>query len=122
PPLEGGYEDIHSLVEASLTARIGEAGGRLHTARSRNDQVATDIRLFVRATLIDGVAEIAELQQALLEAAERHGHAIMPGYTHLQRAQPVLLGHHLLAYAEMLERDAGRLRDAAVRADVLPLG
>jgi argininosuccinate lyase len=122
PDLDGAYEDVHSLVEATLTERVGEAGGRLHTARSRNDQVATDIRLFVRAALVEGVAGIGELQSALIEAAARHGRAIMPGYTHMQRAQPVLLGHHLLAYAEMLERDAGRLRDAYPRADVLPLG
>jgi len=122
PPLDGAFEDIHSLVEATLGERIGEAAGRLHTARSRNDQVATDTRLFVRAALIEGVAGIVELQSALVQAGEQHGQAIMPGYTHLQRAQPVLLGHHLLAYAEMLERDAGRLCDAYARADVLPLG
>jgi argininosuccinate lyase len=122
PALEGDYEDIHSVVEAELARRIGEPAGRLHTARSRNDQVATDARLFARAALIAGVAGIAELQAALLDVAERHGTALLPGYTHLQRAQPVLLGHHLLAYWEMLERDAGRLRDAYARADVLPLG
>jgi argininosuccinate lyase len=122
PPLDGPFEDIHSLVESTLGARIGQPAGRLHTARSRNDQVATDIRLFVRAALIEAVAGIVELQSALLDVAERHGQSIMPGYTHLQRAQPVLLGHHLLAYVEMLERDVGRLRDAYARADVLPLG
>jgi argininosuccinate lyase len=122
PPLDGAYEDVHSLVEATLASRIGESAGRLHTARSRNDQIATDIRLFVRAALVEGVAGIAELQLALVEAAEQHGSAIMPGYTHLQRAQPVVLGHHLLAYWEMLDRDAGRLRDVFSRADVLPLG
>jgi argininosuccinate lyase len=122
PPLDGAYEDVHSLVEATLAARIGEPAGRLHTARSRNDQIATDIRLFVRAALVEGGAGIVALQSALVDAAERHGQAIMPGYTHLQRAQPVVLGHHLLAYWEMLERDAGRLRDAFSRADVLPLG
>jgi argininosuccinate lyase len=122
PPLDGPHEDVHSLVEATLAERIGEPAGRLNTARSRNDQIATDIRLFVRAGLVEGVAGIAELQAAVLDVAERNGQAIMPGYTHLQRAQPVLLGHHLLAYREMLERDAGRLRDAFARADVLPLG
>jgi argininosuccinate lyase len=122
PSLDGPYEDVHSLVESALAERIGEAAGRLHTARSRNDQIATDIRLFVRSALIEGVAGIVGLQTALLTAAERSGQAVMPGYTHLQRAQPVLLGHHLLSYAEMLERDAGRLRDGFVRADVLPLG
>ena len=125
PPLaafEGDYEDVHSLVEAELQRRIGPAAGRLHTARSRNDQIATDIRLFARGALLAGIAGTVDLQSALLEAAARHGEAIMPGYTHLQRAQPVLLGHHLLAYSEMLERDAARLRDAFARADVLPLG
>jgi argininosuccinate lyase len=122
PPLDGAYEDIHSLVEATLGERIGAVAGRLHTARSRNDQVATDTRLFVRAALIEGAAGIVDLQSVLIEAAEQRAQAIMPGYTHLQRAQPVLLGHHLLAYVEMLERDLGRLRDAYARADVLPLG
>jgi argininosuccinate lyase len=122
PRLDGDFEDIHSLVEATLVERIGEPAGRLHTARSRNDQVATDIRLFVRAALIDGVAGLAELQAALLAAAAAVGESVMPGYTHLQRAQPVLLAHHLLAYWTMFERDAGRLRDAYPRADVLPLG
>ena len=116
------YEDVHSLVEAALAERIGESAGRLHTARSRNDQVATDIRLFVRSALVEGVGGIGALQMALIEAAEQSGQAIMPGYTHLQRAQPVLLGHHFLAYVEMLDRDASRLCDAFVRADVLPLG
>ena len=122
PRLDGPYEDIHSLVEAELGARIGEAAGRLHTARSRNDQVATDTRLFVRSALIEGAAAVVDLQSAIVEVATKHGASIMPGYTHLQRAQPVVLGHHLLAYWEMLERDAGRLRDAYARADVLPLG
>ncbi len=122
PHLDGPFEDIHSLVEASLAERVGDAAGRLHTARSRNDQVATDARLFARATLIEGIEGIAALMAVLLDAAERDGSAIMPGYTHLQRAQPVLLGHHLLAYVEMLQRDAERLQDAFARADVLPLG
>jgi argininosuccinate lyase len=122
PAPDGPFEDVHSLVEATLAERIGDPAGRLHTARSRNDQIATDIRLFVRAALVEGVAGILELQTALIEAAERSGQAVMPGYTHVQRAQPVLLGHHLLAYVEMLDRDASRLRDAFVRADVLPLG
>jgi argininosuccinate lyase len=122
PVLDGAFEDVHSLVEATLAERIGEPAGRLHTARSRNDQIATDIRLFVRSALIEGVAGILGLQMALIEAAMQSGQAVMPGYTHLQRAQPVLLGHHLLAYVEMLDRDASRLQDAFVRADVLPLG
>jgi argininosuccinate lyase len=122
PPLDGPYEDVHSLVEATLAARIGDVAGTLHTARSRNDQVATDVRLWARGALVDGVAAVVELERVLLEAAERHARHVMPGYTHLQRAQPVVLGHHLLAYVEMLERDAARLVDAYGRADVLPLG
>ncbi len=122
PSLDGGYEDVHSLVEATLTERIGAAAGRLHTARSRNDQIATDSRLWARGALVDGVAGLAELIEALLGAVARQGETVMPGYTHLQRAQPVLLGHHLLAYVEMFDRDADRLREAYPRADVLPLG
>src|SRR6185437_8399999 len=102
--------------------RIGEPAGRLHTARSRNDQIATDIRLFVRSALVTGVGDILDVQAALIQAAEQQAETVMPGYTHLQRAQPVVLGHHLLAYVEMLDRDAWRLRDAYVRANVLPLG
>jgi argininosuccinate lyase len=122
PPLDGPYEDVHSLVEATLTERIGAVAGRLHTARSRNDQVATDTRLWSRGAVIDGVAAIVNLQQSLLRQAERHAQDVMPGYTHFQRAQPVVLGHHFLAYVEMFERDASRLTDAYVRVDVLPLG
>lgn len=122
PPLDGPYEDIHSLVEAELSRRIGQPAGTLHTARSRNDQVATDARLFARAALIEGVAGVVELQSALLDVAANHVETILPGYTHLQRAQPVVLAHHLLAYWEMLQRDAGRLQAAYSRADVLPLG
>ena len=122
PALDGPFEDIHSLVEAELAQRVGAAAGRLHTARSRNDQIATDARLFARAALIEGVAGVAQLQSTLIEVAGQHTRSILPGYTHLQRAQPVNLAHHLLAYWQMLERDAGRLRDCYVRADVLPLG
>jgi len=122
PSLDGDFEDIHSLVESELTRRVGEPAGRLHTARSRNDQVATDTRLFARAALVDGASLVLDLLSALCEVAERNGQAIMPGYTHLQRAQPVLLGHHLLAYAEMFERDLQRMREAYSRVDVLPLG
>ena len=122
PALDGAYEDIHSLVEAELSRRIGEPAGKLHTARSRNDQVATDARLFARAALIEGVAGVVELQSALLDVAANHVETILPGYTHLQRAQPVVLANHLLAYWEMLQRDAGRLQAAYSRADVLPLG
>ncbi|HEX8967136.1 MAG TPA: argininosuccinate lyase [Chloroflexota bacterium] len=122
PALDGAYEDIHSLVESELARRVGEPAGRLHTGRSRNDQVATDIRLFARAALIEGVAGIVDLQAVLLDVAGSHVETLMPGYTHLQRAQPVVLAHHLLAYWEMLERDVARLRDAYQRADTLPLG
>ncbi len=120
--LDGDYEDIHSLVEAELERRIGEPARRLHTARSRNDQVATDTRLWARAALIEGVAGLVDLQSTLMDAAAEHTQTVLPGYTHLQRAQPVVLGHHLLAYFEMFDRDIGRLRDCYSRADVLPLG
>ena len=115
-------EDIHMFVESVLTERIGEAGKRLHTARSRNDQVATDTRLYMR----DKVEEIKELILSLIEAvaevAEANSDAIMPGYTHLQRAQPISFAHHLLAYTEMLKRDWSRLCDAVARMNVSPLG
>jgi argininosuccinate lyase len=122
PPLDGDYEDIHSLVEAELGRRVGAAAGRLHTARSRNDQIATDARLYARAALLEGIGGILDLQATLVDVAGRHDETLMPGYTHLQRAQPVVLAHHLLAYVEMLDRDAARLRDCYTRADVLPLG
>ena len=122
PALDGPYEDIHSLIEAELGRRIGVAAGRVHTARSRNDQVATDVRMYTRGALIEGVLGIVDLIDAFLDVATEQGEALMPGYTHLQRAQPVLLGHHLLAYVEMLERDAVRLQDAYARTDFLPLG
>lgn len=114
-------EDVHMNIEAALTARVG-AGAKLHTGRSRNDQVATDMRLWIRETIQNDLAAIAALQKALVNLGSRYRDVILPGYTHLQRGQPVLLAHHLLAYVEMLERDKGRLRDAARRADVLPLG
>ncbi len=115
-------EDVHMNIESALTARIGAAGGKLHTARSRNDQVALDLRLWLRDETAALVGAVRGLQSALLGLAERGGDAIMPGYTHLQRAQPVPAAHHVLAYIEMLERDAGRLADAARRAEVMPLG
>ena len=115
-------EDIHMFVEQELTARIGDAGKRLHTARSRNDQVALDIRLYLR----DNAAEITALIKALIGAicdkAEENKTAIMPGYTHLQRAQPITFAHHLLAYAMMLTRDCGRIEDAVKRMNLCPLG
>jgi argininosuccinate lyase len=109
-------------VEAHLTERIGEAGERLHTARSRNDQVATDLRLYTLASCGRLIAYIDDLQRALLEQARKHVDTLAPGYTHLQRAQPVRLAHHLLAYVHMLERDRGRIIDAAKRTDESPLG
>ncbi len=115
-------EDIHMAVERRLIEKVGAVGAKLHAARSRNDQVVTDVRLFLKeaiGTVYDG---IDGLQGALLEVAERHAGAIMPGYTHLQRAQPILLGHHLLAYHDMLARDAERLEDCLRRTDVLPAG
>ena len=115
-------EDVHMNIEAALTRKIGAPGAKLHTARSRNDQVATDLRLWMREATADLVSAVRGLQKSLVGLAVRGGDAIMPGYTHLQRAQPVLAAHHVLAYVEMLERDAGRLADAAQRANVLPLG
>ena len=115
-------EDVHMNIEAALTAKIGAPGAKLHTARSRNDQVALDLRLWLRDEVAALVASVRRLQVSLLGAAARAGNSIMPGYTHLQRAQPVPVAHHLLAYVEMLERDAGRLADAARRADIMPLG
>jgi argininosuccinate lyase len=115
-------EDIHMNIEARLTERIGEAGKRLHTARSRNDQVATDFRLWVRDA-IDGVSQqITELMRVLAHRAAAHAADPMPGFTHMQTAQPVTFGHHLLAYVEMLDRDRGRLADARRRLNECPLG
>ncbi len=115
-------EDIHMNVESRLSELIGPAAGRLHTARSRNDQVATDFRLFVRDT-IDGIdAALAGYQHALAERALQHADTVMPGFTHLQTAQPVTLGHHLMAYVEMASRDRGRFRDARKRLNESPLG
>ena len=115
-------EDIHMFVEAELTRRIGEAGKRLHTARSRNDQVATDLRLYLRERTETILEKTRALAEALLEQAAQHAETILPGYTHLQRAQPVTFGHHLLAYCSMLLRDMGRMRDAAKRMNQSPLG
>jgi len=115
-------EDIHMTVEHRLTELIGPAAGRLHTARSRNDQVATDFRMWVRSACDETVAGIRGLQRALVEAAGQHAETAMPGFTHLQVAQPVTLGHHLLAYYEMLRRDVSRLRDARERMNESPLG
>jgi argininosuccinate lyase len=115
-------EDIHMNIEAELVKRIGPAGGKLHTARSRNDQVALDLRLYLREETGEVLSLVAALERALVLAAEGNISLILPGYTHLQRAQPVLLAHHLLAHVEMLERDRERFRDSMKRMNVLPLG
>jgi argininosuccinate lyase len=115
-------EDIHTNIEVRLTERIGDAARRLHTARSRNDQVATDFRLFVRGAIDRVSAQIKDLMLALATRAAEHAATVMPGFTHLQTAQPVTFGHHLLAYVEMLNRDAGRLNDARARLNESPLG
>ena len=115
-------EDVHMNIEAELTKRIGAAGAKLHTARSRNDQVALDFRLWLRDACEGLRGGIRSLQLSLVGLAERHKDAIIPGYTHLQRAQPVFFAHHLLAYVEMLNRDASRLGDASKRMDACPLG
>lgn len=120
--MDNDAEDIHMFIEAELTARIGDAGKRLHTARSRNDQVAVDLRLYLR----DSIAELNGLLKALIEVlltkAESYAEAIMPGYTHLQRAQPITFGHHLMAYVSMLLRDIERLNDCKKRMNIMPLG
>jgi len=115
-------EDIHMNIEAALAERIGEPAGRLHTARSRNDQVATDFRLWVRDTIDMVDEQLRDLQRALIEKAEQHADTVMPGFTHLQSAQPVTFGHHLLAYVEMAGRDRGRFADARRRVNESPLG
>ena len=115
-------EDVHMNLEARLTALIGDAGKKLHTGRSRNDQVATDIRLYLRDEIDAIQTELKRLQIALIELAEREHDAIMPGFTHLQVAQPVTFGHHMLAWFEMLVRDAQRLADCRARVNVMPLG
>jgi argininosuccinate lyase len=119
---ERSLEDVHMNIEAALTKRVGAAGAKLHTARSRNDQVALDLRLYVKAEAAEVCTRLRALQSTLLKLAERYQAVIMPGYTHLQRAQPILLGHYFLAHLETLERDHARVIDCARRADVLPLG
>ena len=117
-----GYEDIHTLVEKKLIEKIGEIGEKLHTGRSRNDQVALDMRLFIKEAIKNIKSMIKALQKALIESAEKNLDIIMPGYTHLQRAQPVLLAHHLMAYYEMLKRDKHRFEEVFKRTNVMPLG
>lgn len=120
--IDPNAEDIHTFVEGELTARIGAAGKRLHTARSRNDQVALDIRCYLKKECASLVEQLRELITVLCNKALENSHNVMPGYTHLQRAQPITFGHHLMAYAEMFLRDIDRLQDAEKRMDVMPLG
>ena len=115
-------EDIHMNIEAELTRRIGAPGAKLHTARSRNDQVALDLRLYLREESDTLAAALRNIQRALVDLGSRHSEIVIPGYTHLQRAQPVYLAHHLLAYVEMFDRDHGRILDARKRLNVMPLG
>jgi argininosuccinate lyase len=121
-PWDPALEDLHMNIESRLHQLIGAAAGRLHTARSRNDQVAVDLRLYTKATIMDLVKGLRGVQAALLGLAEKHQGVVMPGYTHLQRAQPVLFPHHMLAYFEMFQRDIGRFEDCHKRTDVMPLG
>ena len=121
-PFEESLEDIHMNIESALTRRIGDAGAKLHTARSRNDQVALDLRLYLRDETDSIVGLVRGLQTSLVALGDRNLDVIIPGYTHLQRAQPVLFAHHLLAYVEMFQRDADRLIDARKRINVMPLG
>src|SRR5207237_7683732 len=116
------HEDVHLNIEARLTELVGDAGKRLHTARSRNDQVATDMRLWLRAAIDEILAADRAVLTGLLDLAERHADTLMPGFTHLQVAQPVTFGHHLMAYFEMFSRDAERLADCRKRVNRLPLG
>ena len=115
-------EDVHMNIEAALTADIGDAGKKLHTGRSRNDQVATDIRLWLRDEIVVILAALGRLQTALLDMAEREFDTVLPGFTHLQTAQPITFGHHMMAWFEMLNRDRGRLNDCSARMNVMPLG
>nr|WP_309139436.1 argininosuccinate lyase [Siccirubricoccus sp. G192] len=121
-PWDEGLEDIHMNIEARLTEGIGEAGKRLHTGRSRNDQVALDLRLWVRDAIDGLTGQVEDVMRALVARAEEHADTVMPGFTHLQPAQPVTFGHHLLAYVEMLSRDRGRLLDCRARLNESPLG
>ena len=121
-PWDPTLEDLHMNIESRLHQLIGAAAGRLHTARSRNDQVAVDLRLYTKGTIVDLVKGLRGVQAALLGLAGKHQGVVMPGYTHLQRAQPVLFPHHMLAYFEMFQRDIGRFEDCHKRTDVMPLG
>ena len=119
---DASLEDLHMNIESRLAQLIGPAAGRLHTGRSRNDQIALDMRLFTKEVIRDTSKSLRGMQQALVDLAEQYQDVVMPGYTHLQRAQPVLFAHHLLAYFQMLQRDLDRFRDCYRRTDVLPLG
>jgi len=119
---DDSQEDIHSLIEAALVDRVGEVGEKLHIGRSRNDQVSLDVRLFLRDCIKNVIQRTEDLQRTLIVLAEKNFDVVLPGYTHLQRAQPVLLAHHLLAYFEMLGRDKGRLQECGRRVNILPLG
>ena len=119
---EVALEDIHMNIEKRLTDAIGEAGGRLHTARSRNDQVALDTHMFIRRQVVEVEKLILDMQAALVETARKYSDVIMPGYTHLQRAQPILFSHHMMAYFSMLKRDFDRFRGVYERCDIMPLG
>ena len=121
-PWDPALEDLHMNIESRLHQLIGAAAGRLHTARSRNDQVAVDLRLYAKETILELVRGLRGVQNALLALGGRHQDVVMPGYTHLQRAQPVLFAHHMLAYFEMFQRDVGRFQDCLHRTDVMPLG
>ena len=120
--LTSEYEDIHSFVEANLIDRIGDAGKKLHTGRSRNDQVAVDIKLYLKKEVVNVKNLVVGLIKVIADKAEKYSETVMPGYTHLQRAQPITFGHHLLAYGEMLLRDVSRLEDCLKRMDEMPLG
>ena len=121
-PWDVSLEDIHMNIESRLTENIGAAGGRLHTGRSRNDQISLDLRMYTKDVIETILAGIKKVQSALLDLAETNSNVIMPGYTHLQRAQPVLFAHHMLAYFRMFTRDEGRFKDCYTRVDVMPLG
>ena len=121
-PWDPALEDLHMNIETRLQQLIGSAAGRLHTARSRNDQVALDLRLYAKEVITEVAKGLRSVQRALVELAGRHQGVLMPGYTHLQRAQPVLFAHHMLAYFEMFQRDIGRFQDCHRRTDVMPLG
>ena len=121
-PWDPALEDLHMNIESRLHTLTGATAGRLHTARSRNDQVAVDLRLYTKTTIVELVKGLRGVQRALVDLAGRHQDVVMPGYTHLQRAQPVLFAHHMLAYFEMFQRDIGRFQDCLQRTDVMPLG